>query len=85
VTVEGIYQTAKARGLVRSRREFSRDFLGRAPNYAADTALRRCSAAALLTLYRRLGEVRQTDLQAMAFARLLDAEEQDRRARNVDR
>jgi hypothetical protein len=85
VTTEDIYLAAKERGLVRSRREFSRDFLGRAPNYAADTALRRCSAAALLTLYRRLGEVRQTDLQAMAFARLLDAEEQDRRARNVDR
>jgi hypothetical protein len=85
VTIESIFEAAKARGLVRSRREFSRDFLGRAPNYAADTALRRCSAAALLTLYRRLGEVRQTDLQAMAFARLLDAEEQDRRARNVDR
>ena len=84
MTIESIFEAAKARGLVRSRREFSRDFLGRAPNYAADTALRRCSAAALLTLYRRLGEVRQTDLQALAFTRLLDAESRER-ARSVVR
>jgi hypothetical protein len=77
MTIEDIYDAARARKLVRSRRQFSREYLGRAPNYAADRGFGRCSAGALLNLYRRLGEARQTDLQAMAFARLLDAEAQD--------
>ncbi|HYI83859.1 MAG TPA: hypothetical protein VEX11_11690 [Acetobacteraceae bacterium] len=80
MTIEGIYDAARARGLVRSRRQFSREFLGRAPNYAADAGLRRCSAGALLNLYCRLGEARQMDLQAAAFARLLDAETRERTA-----
>jgi hypothetical protein len=48
--------------------------LRRAPNYAADTRLARCSAEAILSLYRRLGELGQADLQAIAFQRLLAAE-----------
>ncbi len=70
----GIYKVAMARGLSRSLRHFSQAFLGRAPNYASDTGLARCSAGALLNLYKRLGELGQTDLQALAFERLLDAE-----------
>ncbi len=69
-----IYEAAKARGLVRSLRHFSTAFLGRCPHYAADRGLHRCSAGALLNLYKRFGELGHADLQALAFARLLDAE-----------
>jgi hypothetical protein len=72
--INDIYEEARARGLSRSARRFSTDFLRMAPNYAADTRLARCSAGALLNLYKRLGELGQADLQALAFARLLDAE-----------
>jgi hypothetical protein len=74
MTIHDIYAVARERGLVRSLRQFSRDLLGRAPNYAADTGLGRCSAAALLSPYRRLGELGQHDLAAATFKRLLDAE-----------
>ncbi len=73
MTTNDIYEAAKARGLARSLRHFSREFLGRQPNYASDTGLARCSAGALLNLYRRLGELGHTDLEALAFERLLDA------------
>jgi hypothetical protein len=73
---EKIYDAARERGLVRSKRDFSQRLLGMAANYAADTGLDRCSAAALLNLYRRLGEEGQADLQAMAFRLLLAAETQ---------
>jgi hypothetical protein len=72
--IEEIYEAAKARGLARSRRQFSQELLGMAPNYASDTGLARCSAGAILNLYRRLGELRQVDLQARAFERLLAVE-----------
>jgi hypothetical protein len=78
MTIDNIYGAARARGLVSSHRQFSRDYLGRAPNYAADTGLGRCSVATLLNLYRRLGEARQADLQAEAFSLLLAAEDHDR-------
>ena len=71
--INDIYEAARARGLSRSARRFSTDFLRMAPNYAADTRLARCSAGALLNLYKRLGELGQADLQALAFARLLGA------------
>ena len=74
MTTNDIYQAARARGLARSLRQFSRDLLGRCPHYAADRGLERCSAGALLNLYKRLGELGHTDLQALAFERLLDAE-----------
>jgi hypothetical protein len=74
MSVEEIYEVAKARGLARSRRQFSEELLGMAPNYASDTGLARCSARAILNLYRRLGELRQVDLQAQAFGRLLAVE-----------
>ena len=72
--IHDIYEAVKARGLAVSLRQFSQEFLGRQPNYACDTGLARCSAGALLNLYKRLGELGQADLQALAFARLLDAE-----------
>ena len=59
MTIPEIYKAAKERGLVSSLRRFSREFLGRAPNYASDRDLDRCSAAALLNLYRRLGDAGQ--------------------------
>ena len=68
---------------MRSLRHFSQEFLGRKPNYAADTGLARCSAGAVLNLYRRLGELRQADLQALAFERLLAKEARDSAARAV--
>ncbi len=74
MTTYDIYEAAKARGLARSLRQFSRDLLGRCPHYAADGGLDRCSAGALLNLYKRLGDLGHADLQALAFARLLDAE-----------
>jgi hypothetical protein len=74
--IELIYEAVRERGLVRSKRDFSQKLLGMAANYAADTGLGRCSAAALVNLYRRLGERGQADLQAMAFRLLLAAEAQ---------
>ncbi len=74
MTIDDIYLDLRQRGLVASLRRFSRDFLGRAENYAADRGLDRCSAGALLNLYKRLGELGHADLQALAFERLLDAE-----------
>ena len=74
MTTNDIYEASKARGVARSLRHFSQEFLGRKPNYASDTGLARCSARAILNLYRRLGELRQVDLQARAFERLLAVE-----------
>ena len=74
MSIEEIYEAAKARGLARSRRQFSEELLGMAPNYASDTGLARCSTRAILNLYRRLGELRQADLQAQALGRLLAVE-----------
>jgi len=75
VTIEAIFEAAKERGLVRSRRQFSREYLGRAPDYAADRGFGHCSAGALVNLFRRLGETGHIDLQAKAFTTLLAAEE----------
>ena len=80
MTTDDIYKAAKECGLARSLRQFSRDFLGRCPHYAADRGLTRCSAGALLNLYKRLGELGHTDLQAIAFKRLLDADGRGDRA-----
>ena len=76
MTIDDIYGTLRERGLVASLRRFSRDFLGRAENYAADRGLDRRSAGALLNLYKRLGELGHTDLQVLAFERLLGAGDQ---------
>ena len=78
--INDIYDAARDRGLVRSKRQFSRELLGMAANYAADTGLDQFSATALLNLYRNLGEAGHPDLQAMAFRRLLDVEARDGRA-----
>ena len=78
-----IYMAAKERGLTPSRRQFSREFLGRAPNYLADAGDAGCSAGALLNLYKRLGELGHRDLQACAFERLIDAETRDGSAREA--
>ncbi len=83
MTTYNIYEAAKARGLARSLRQFSRDLLGRCARYAADRGLDRCSAGALLNLYKRLGDLGQADLQACAFERLIDAETRDGSAREA--
>ena len=83
MTIDDIYFDLRQRGLVASLRGFSRDYLGRAENYAADRGLDRCSAAALLNLCKRLGELGHADLQALAFERLLGAETQDGGVRAV--
>ena len=83
MTIDDIYFDLWQRGLVASLRGFSRDYLGRAENYAADRGLDRCSAGALLNLYKRLGELGHADLQALAFERLLGAETQDGGVRAV--
>ncbi len=69
--IDDIYRDLRERGLVHSLRRFSRDFLGRAENYAADRGLDRCAPAALVNLHRRLGAERQADLQARVLERLL--------------
>jgi hypothetical protein len=74
MTTRRIYEAARERGLVQSQRQFSRELLGMAANYAADTGFARCSPAALLNLHRRLGEVGQADLQAMVGQHLLGVE-----------
>ena len=71
MTINDIYHHLRERGLVASLRRFSRDFLGRAENYAADTGLARCSAEALLNLHRSLGDLGQADLQERALSLLL--------------
>ena len=78
MTINKIFETLRDRQMVGSLRQFSQDFLQRAPNYAADTNLI-CSPAALLNLYRKLGEIGQTDLQAVAYQHLLDVEARERR------
>lgn len=83
MTIHDIYAAARDRGLARSLRQFSSDLLGRAPNYAADTGLDRCSTAVLLNLYRRLGELGQPDLAAAAFSHLLAAEARSRTGMEV--
>ena len=74
MSVAEIYQAVRGRGFVSSKRCFSRDFLGRAANYASHMGLDRCSAGTLANLYRHLGEIGQADLQAMALQRLLNTE-----------
>ena len=71
MTIDDIHLYLRQRGLVASLRRFSRDFLGRAENYAADRGLDRCAPAALVHLHRRLGAERQADLQARVLERLL--------------
>ena len=71
MTIDEIYGALRERGLVASLRRFSRDFLGRAENYASDRGLDRCAPAALVNLHRRLGAERQADLQARVLERLL--------------
>ena len=71
MTVNDIYQDLRGRGLVHSLRRFSRDYLGRAENYASDRGLHRCAPAALVHLHRRLGAEQQADLQARVLERLL--------------
>jgi hypothetical protein len=83
MNVDQIYLAAKDRGLVSSKRCFSRSFLGRASNYASDTGLSHCSAGALTNLCRHLGDIGQADLLAMAFQLLLDAEAPDGSEREV--
>jgi hypothetical protein len=77
MTTREIYEVTRGRGLVRSQRQFSEDFLGMATNYAADTGLARCSPAALLNLHRRLGEMGQADLQGIVGQLLLGVEAGD--------
>ena len=72
--IDDIYEAARERGLTRSKRDFSKTLLGRAPNYLADRVSSGCSPAALLNLYRRLGELGEIELQALTFQRLLDVE-----------
>jgi hypothetical protein len=83
--IDDIYNAAKARGLTRSKRHFSKVMLGKSPNYLADRSWSACSLAALLNLYRKLGEIGQADLQAATFARLLDAERHSGDAAEVRR
>ena len=71
MTIDDIYLDLRERGLVASLRGFSRHFLGRAENYAADRGLDRCAPAALVHLHRRLGTERQPDLQARVLERRL--------------
>ena len=71
MTTNEIYGALRERGLVASLRGFSRHFLGRAENYAADRGLDRCAPAALVHLHRRLGAEQQADLQARVLERLL--------------
>ena len=72
MNIDDIYEAAPSRGLVRSKRYFSKALLRRAPNYLADTAPQGCSVDALLNLYLALAG--HPDLQALAFARLLESE-----------
>ena len=64
------------------RRRGSRRPSPRGDNYLSDRR-GECSAGALLNLYKRLGELGHPDLQALAFERLLAAEERDGGVRAV--
>jgi hypothetical protein len=85
VTIDDIYEAAKARGITSSKRHFSTAHLGAAANYLADAGADGCSVRALVCLYRRLGEEGQIDLQAAALACLLEAESHEGGARRVRR
>ena len=70
--LDDIYCEIRERGLVRSRRGFSREFLGRAHNYATAGKTRtRPSSDALLSLSRRLIEVGASDLARRVITTLL--------------
>ncbi len=61
--LDQIYKELRERGLVRSKRAFSRSFLGRAHNYATSERTRaRPSTDVLLHLARRLTDEGATDL-----------------------
>jgi hypothetical protein len=65
--VRAIFDAMQARGLVTSGRAFSRNWLGRAPNYTCSTRFEGCAPAALLHLHRRLLEVGEADLAEQAL------------------
>lgn len=71
MTIDDIYEAARARGLVLSKRRFSKDYLGRGSNYLADRGFDGCSAGVLVHLHRRLGNAGQPDLQARVLELLL--------------
>jgi hypothetical protein len=74
--LENIYNEVHARGLVASRRGFSREFLGKAHNYAtAGKTRNRPSPDALVSLARRLVEVGASDLAQRVMGNLLAADD----------
>jgi len=60
--LEELYTELASRGLVRSRREFSVEWLGETQNYLARRSRNRCSSDALIHLIKRLRAAREAKL-----------------------
>lgn len=70
--INDIYALMHAKGLTRSRRDFSQRWLGCAPNYLADRR-DHASPFALARLHSRLVAAGHSDLVGLAVTALLDA------------
>lgn len=72
--LDDIYEQVRERGLVKNRSAFSRQFLGRAHNYASAKRTReQPSQNTLLHLVRSLTEAGASDLASHLLSRLLTA------------
>lgn len=69
--VNDIYAALISAGLCRSQRQFSRDWLGAAPNYYAMFKGRRIGHPMLVRLHRRLSEMHQHELAHRVLGLLL--------------
>jgi hypothetical protein len=69
--VRAIFEEMRARGMVRSGRAFSRDWLDRAPNYTCAVGFDRLAPGALLHLHRRLLTAGEADLAARLMVHLI--------------
>ena len=72
-TVFDLYSAMKAKGLVKSKEAFSRDWAGMSPNYLADSPSRGggFSGDALARVIRKLEAAGESELRAMAFDLLM--------------
>ena len=68
-----VFEWLRQEGLVRSEREFSRKWMGRAPNYACESRLEKCSASTGMQLAQRLIHAKQEELAAMLIAAMVAA------------
>ncbi|WP_046861623.1 DUF6626 family protein [Microvirga massiliensis] len=72
--LQEIYMCLKQRGLVVTKREFSRNWLGKAHNYLADTSRKADHPKTIVHLIKRLKAAGQADLAAVLMRELFGSE-----------